>query len=393
MKDRYSYIDSTRGVAAIVVLLHHFIYFYGLYPGLSYTSGPFTYILDGSSAVTYFFVLSGFVLSVKFFDGQKEIDKIDFRNFVIQRIFRIYPLFIVCLFISFFCLKYFIQLKIDTYPSVTSYADSLWQENKSISDVLKEAILVFRIPAHSRLRLLPQDWTLIIEIIVSLFVPVLVLVLKRSVAWFGFLTVLIFYYEINVVPFSMGVILARYYSSLRVFFAPQGTILKCSFVLLAMFFFTNALQLLEVFAGGKAVPLISKSTGSAMLLGIIICSGTLQKKLVHPVLVFLGKISYGLYLSHFFILIFFLPYFLKFLNQHDVTGEITTRVFSLTFLITVTLIVSYILHCLVEKPFVFLGKRITTMLERSPGFSFAESSLRTCRQYLEVKRGLKRKEA
>lgn len=77
MKDRFSYLDGLRGIAALIVVIHHgFLFFdWGLYSGVPseakfqpwdlWLSGKPVLLLffAGNFAVTIFFILSGFVLS------------------------------------------------------------------------------------------------------------------------------------------------------------------------------------------------------------------------------------------------------------------------------------------------------------------------------------------
>lgn len=54
---------------------------YGILPGFLSTA------LDGAAAVIFFFVLSGFVLSLPYFEGRR----LDLADFYIRRVFRIHP--------------------------------------------------------------------------------------------------------------------------------------------------------------------------------------------------------------------------------------------------------------------------------------------------------------
>ena len=81
---KIAYLDGIRGVAAFLVFFHHFLLaFYSAYytfdlnasnlPGweVRYGQSLFSVITNGHFCVCIFFVLSGFVLSRKYFQSQK----------------------------------------------------------------------------------------------------------------------------------------------------------------------------------------------------------------------------------------------------------------------------------------------------------------------------------
>jgi len=100
-------LDLARAIAATCVVLHHYQHFYlGTdYQGDAFnkTHQPFYQILEpfyefGSVAVQFFFVLSGFIFFM--FYRKKIFEKtINFKNFFILRISRLYPLHLLTLII------------------------------------------------------------------------------------------------------------------------------------------------------------------------------------------------------------------------------------------------------------------------------------------------------
>ena len=107
---RVDYLDSMRFIAALCVFLNHFWASYGQHDFLPewLWLSPLTFLIDGHAAVSIFFVLSGYVLVLGFF--QPAPKPISLRNelfpFLAARIIRIFFPFAVALFISFLASKY-----------------------------------------------------------------------------------------------------------------------------------------------------------------------------------------------------------------------------------------------------------------------------------------------
>ena len=90
---RIHFLDSTRGLAALMVIIFHvhgLIFFDLTHIGESRLFNLLTTLFNGADAVSYFFVLSGFVLSYKYFNA--DFDE-SIERYSIRRIFRIMPLY------------------------------------------------------------------------------------------------------------------------------------------------------------------------------------------------------------------------------------------------------------------------------------------------------------
>ena len=104
---RYGELDGLRGIAALVVVLHHALLTFpgawavytwsaerprdGIFPALMQT--PLYTIFNGSGAVIVFFVLSGVVLSLTY----DEVDKWSYWPYLVKRLCRIWLPFAVVL--------------------------------------------------------------------------------------------------------------------------------------------------------------------------------------------------------------------------------------------------------------------------------------------------------
>jgi len=81
-----------RFLAALIVIIFHF----GTSTDLAKTFSPF--IISGSQMVTFFFVLSGFVLMISHYKKKDET----LQNFYLSRIARIVPLYMLALFLTLY---------------------------------------------------------------------------------------------------------------------------------------------------------------------------------------------------------------------------------------------------------------------------------------------------
>jgi peptidoglycan/LPS O-acetylase OafA/YrhL len=90
---RYVVLDGLRGVAALAVMLHHFT---------QHTPHP---IFAGAGlAVDLFFCLSGFVIAYSYWDKLRQ--RMSPFEFVLRRIVRLYPMFVIGVVIGAFSLYY-----------------------------------------------------------------------------------------------------------------------------------------------------------------------------------------------------------------------------------------------------------------------------------------------
>ncbi|NIG52103.1 acyltransferase [Chitinophaga sp. Cy-1792] len=87
---RFSALDSLRGISAILVLCLHI----RVLNSITET----TFIRNAFYFVEFFFVLSGFVMYYTY--SQKPFNKLRFRNYLIGRFFRLYPLHFVMLVVT-----------------------------------------------------------------------------------------------------------------------------------------------------------------------------------------------------------------------------------------------------------------------------------------------------
>jgi peptidoglycan/LPS O-acetylase OafA/YrhL len=369
MGDRLEQLDSSRGLAALSVVLSHFFGAYGLFGFLTAFEDTSIHLLwHGEGAVTYLYVLSGYVLSISFFKGLQDIDHFDIKSYVVKRIFRIYPLFLGCLVASAVLQAVYLKdiINIATQPERSAWIKEFWSKSRNLFDVIKESNLMILMPSRSSLRLLPQDWTLGVELLISCIVPVFLVMFKKGLPWLAALGVVMFLQNQFVLPFLVGIVLARYNDAI-IARMPKSAVARILILLAGIFLYTCTHNFLKDTYlikdhNHSLRTFVLESLGSGILLLMSVASPTIKSILSNRLLVFLGKISYAIYSSHFFILIFVLPSVVLSLNKFQL-GIDSVRALALLFFLTATCLVSFLLRNTVELPFIKIGRRISLIVK------------------------------
>ena len=98
--------------------------------------------------------------------------------------------------------------------------------------------------------------------------------------------------------------------------------------------------------------------GCFILFSLVITSDRLKGMLSKPHFIFLGKISYSLYLVHFTFIICFSTSILKIVNFFLIYNEYCTRLVFYTIMTLILLLISSLFYYFIEKPLMNFGKKI-----------------------------------
>lgn len=388
---RLHYLDTVRGFAALAVLWSHFALGFGL-PGflVQYQNTPLQIFWDGIAGVSMFFVLSGCVLSLKYFNPTVVLppsgsafnieglrfDLNEIICFYIKRIFRIFPPFLFVLILSILSFQYLYQIY-PTAPDRSAWTYSLWKDAQISTPLLiRQALLVFPETVHT---LVPQAWSLTLEMQFSLMMPFLILAAYKSIVIFTLSVIILSTIDlifesllgghisilfISLFHFYLGLLLSKYYRQLNLFICQASLCLKCFTVLsgLLLFSFRGSLfPLCSEFFPLHAIPYCN-ALGSFLIL--LSCMGftNIQRFLTTPFFHFAGKISYSLYLCHVVVLIIITPVFIKWVNQSQIDGA-TSHILALLFATVTSLFIATLLYYLVERPSIRAGLSIIKWTE------------------------------
>ncbi len=300
---RIPQLDAMRGLAAATVVPWHMLLFPMVWPAGLWLNFPIPFIfIAGHAAVVLFFVLSGFVLALPFVSESQH----PYRVYAWRRICRIWIPYAACVAVSMIGAA--MTAGFDD-PALSTWARTQWSQVPTYSDVLQHFLLIGNFDSH------PYDssiWSLVHEMRISLVFPAIAAVVMRYSAWKGLLLAGLLMlpklagFELNwrlrsfesSVYFSgmfvVGALLAKSHVGLRRWSSELPTLLRALLAVTGVILYTvdGWIHLLEVKLGHFNDLII---TGGAAIFIVLSFSSTW---LTHWLPVWLGKISYSLYLWH-----------------------------------------------------------------------------------------------
>lgn len=322
---RYDSLDSIRGLAALAVVLSHTAIalpmFYAALSGQSsndffveiLTFTPLHLLWTGHEAVILFFILSGFVLSLPYLNNRKLV----YKNYLIQRFFRIYIPYIVIILISIF-------LQTLLYNPGGIAGMSKWFNWMWMLPLDKELFSHFLFMSGELTHNYnTASWSLVHEMRISLIFPFLVLLIKKTSFFHDITLILAVFLLRYAVPgdlayklsdtlyyalfFVIGAVLAKYREPLGSMFQQMNKALKLALFAAALLLYNWHWNFGMVLAEtspyrslfeDKAIGDLFIAAGACLFFMFAIYSPFTEKVLTHKIPLFLGKISYSLYLVH-----------------------------------------------------------------------------------------------
>jgi peptidoglycan/LPS O-acetylase OafA/YrhL len=342
-------IDGLRAIAVIAVIFYHF---------------EFPFFQSGFVGVDVFFVISGYLISSIIFN-QFSRNEFSFLDFYKRRALRIFPALYCVLIISTLC-AFFL------YDSNTLY---LFGKNLIATLVFasnfyfKKSVGYFT-PLSQYLALL-HTWSLAVEEQFYLLFPAVIFVIfkyfqskLKFLIIFGFISSLILclvlsqyersQFSFYMLPtraweFLLGTMLAiRIFPNLsKLVHFQLLSLLGFVLLIVSTLFLTN----LSYPSYQTVIPV--SATALLIYSGEFSPQTTINKFLGNPVLVFIGKISYSLYLWHWVILAFY---------DYLVIGKISWT--EKIFLLLIVFCISYLSWKFVEQPY-----------RKNHNFSFKKTAL------------------
>lgn len=308
---RYSELDSLRGLAALSVFFGHSISSLAITPYFLQIIGitPLRIFFDAGAAVIFFFLLSGFVLTLPF--TKEDNTQIPLFAFYIKRVFRLYPAYIFAISFSLF-LKYFFH-----HDDVLSFSENIKQywawnfKDLSLKEVVNTYLLIG--PSFNADFIDAVVWSLVVEMKISFLLPFFIIIVKRTNLIFNitFLIVLLYAFNYQYLGiFYIGVILAKYRKRLTEIVGKmhksQVIILLIISVLLYTARFTLNMIKSQNIMVSYTIPTYIIAIASSIMIITVLSKTRLHTLFRKGLFSFFGNISYSFYLLHWPILLFIL---------------------------------------------------------------------------------------
>lgn len=165
---RYDELDSMRGIAALSVILSHGLAIFAQ-PSNYLDITPFYFFWASHEAVIFFFVLSGFVLSLPYHSR-----KVSYTNYLVKRILRIYVPYMVAILFTF--LMFYLFASSGRLEGLGEWISNKWDGKMKLIDFINH---LFLIGNYETTTYNPVIWSLIHELRISIVFPLIIFILVR----------------------------------------------------------------------------------------------------------------------------------------------------------------------------------------------------------------------
>ena len=198
-------LNELRALAAFSVIFHHIELFKSRdHNGSLFNSTYWAYFIErlGKNGVYLFFVLSGFLITYLLLIEKDKLKKILFKKFYLRRIYRIWPLYYLIVIIGFFLVP-FLSNTFSIFKN-TPYFFSLisTQESYSIKSFLLYVFFLPNVALYEFNIVLvgcSQAWSVGVEEQFYILWPLLVFIFNKKKTFLFFLLILSFYVFLHII--------------------------------------------------------------------------------------------------------------------------------------------------------------------------------------------------
>jgi peptidoglycan/LPS O-acetylase OafA/YrhL len=319
---RVTFLDGIRGLAALMVLLEHVIkdFLVAVQP-VKYDSSWLAFITDGHFAVAIFFVLSGYVLSLSQLNSPKNL----FHLFITRYCRLTIPILVTCTITYIFLLLGLVYI---TGP--------YYQFSHTIYGLLKFSFFDVFFDYDNLRSYSPALWTMSTELLGSYILYGVVRYFRGQFRYDILIPIVIAITLLFFRPYIACFIFGYLIAELNLRYLPLNTKLISPVSLLV---FTSVVVMVSIYQ--ESDDWLKCLLASALILAISY-SPTLKKVFTNSVFLFLGKISFTLYLVQFTVIFSLSAFMVSKSRAYDVVNLATTN-FNIAITVIVCILVGYLL--------------------------------------------------
>lgn len=369
---RIQCLDGLRGIACLMIFVHHFLLTF--YPATFYgdsaishgfmkwdayiSQSPMGAIFNGNFWVCEFLLISGFVISGKIYRCEES----DYAEIMIKRYLKLaFPIFVVSILVYFLLKNNFLY-----HSEINEITGSDWTathynnvENVSVKDIFLTSF--YKVEFIGDNTFSTAFWMLS-YLFFGYYVAILLAIMSkgkdnRIIMVFGILGV-IFWHQCSYLVMSIiGAGIAYFYEYYKRLFIERR--ISCVFIVLALFFagYPTGVVPDNIYANID-MDYLSMHIVAATLLFIGIMKSTIFRKILEGrICLFLGNISFAVYLVHIPILFSVTHYIFMRLFSRGIGYQISSII---TFVMSIIIVVfiAHVFNIFIEVPCDKFSKKI-----------------------------------
>lgn len=317
-------LDGLRFIAFILVFIMHYLTRNPITENIPVLLIPLINFFqeNGWIGLDLFFSLSGFLITTLLLQERRKFNKISLKNFWIRRALRIWPLYFLALFVGFFAIPALSQLLLQNDYTNIKYINHLKIHFPFFTLFLGNWSLILN--GTPEFRNIPHLWSISVEEQFYIFWPILLIytnTFKKALILSITLIILVFAIRFTIIPyvtpnptiymntftrldtFIIGSLLGLITFYKPIYHQKLIKIYSIPFFIFLSFCFINYLSSISVLSSKNQFIQGFSYTIIAIYLTYLISYALIPGSFINRImslktLVWLGKISYGLYIWH-----------------------------------------------------------------------------------------------
>lgn len=295
----HSGIQILRGICAIQVFLSHALNIYYIDWIAHFNDTPFRFFYDGSCAVVVFFVLSGYL-----YYKEEPLSWHKYLHGIKKKCFRIFPAYWLSLILGFAFCNLYIKGGV-TGGNLTKWSEMFWRQEVPIIELIKN---VFVLIPHNWDTINPASWYIEVEVQMFILMPLIIscynkLVQGKKSFYYFVIWVALIIGGLLWSPNMLAYLIGAAFHKLKLVNRYNLLLLIISLMLLNI---KNELPIVKDLPGSAV--LLIQAVAAAIIINMIMAIDSNCFKRC-KLLIFLGDVSYEIYIMHFIFLLILKPFF------------------------------------------------------------------------------------